>query len=212
VLGAVPADDIITHFKGEPMKHRVTFLLLFLLLIAFEARTQTKKYDIKSGIITFETTMQMMGMTIITKSIVYFDEYGMKECKESFKDGKLEESFFSDGKFLYKVAYEQKRALKAGKASRGTEFKFGWNEISDKDKKAGKAKLLPNITIAGKTCQSFEYYDGGTPTKFAGWSGICLLTEMKTKDMSSLTKALKIEENAKVPAEKFVLPPGFTVE
>jgi hypothetical protein len=186
------------------MKYRITFLLLFLILIAFEAGTQTKKYDIKSGIITFETTMKMMGMTITTRSIVYFDEYGMKECKESYKDGKLEESFFSDGKFLYKVAYEQKRALKAGTASRGTEFKFDWNEISDKDKKAGKAKKLPNITVAGKACQSFEYSD----TKFAGWSGICLLTETKTKDMSTLTRALKIEENAKVPAEKFTLPSG----
>lgn len=149
-----------------------------------------------------------MGMTITKKSIVYFDEYGMKECKESYKDGKLEESFFSDGKFLYEVAYEEKRALKAGKASRGTEFKFDRNEISDKDKKSGKAKQLPDVTVAGKTCQPFEY----SSTKFAGWSGICLLTEMKTKDMSTLTRALKIEENAKVPAEKFSLPPGYAVE
>lgn len=78
----MPPDDIITRFKGEPMKHPVTLLLLFVLLIAFEASTQTKKYDIKSGIITFETTVKMMGMTITKKSIVYFDEYGMKECKE----------------------------------------------------------------------------------------------------------------------------------
>jgi hypothetical protein len=114
--------------------------------------------------------------------------------------------------FCIRWAYEQKRALKAGKAPRGTEFKFDWNEISDKDKKAGKAKLLPDITVAGKTCQSYEYSDGGSKTKFAGWSGICLLTETKTKEMSTLTRALKIEENAKVPAQKFTLPPGYAVE
>jgi hypothetical protein len=112
--------------------------------------------------------MKMSGMTITTKSLVYFDDYGAKECKESYKDGKVEEAYFSDGKSLYKVAYEQKRALKAGRASRGAEFKFDWNEISDKDKKAGKAKRLPNVTVAGKTCQSFEYSDGGATTKFAG--------------------------------------------
>lgn len=181
------------------MKHPITFLLLFLLLIAFEARTQTKKYGIKSAIITLETTMKMMGMTFTTKSIVYFDEYGMKECKESYKDGKLEEFFFSDGKSLYKVAHDQKRVSKAGTASRGTEFKFDRNEISDKDKKAGKAKQLSTMTVAGKTCQSYEYSDGGTTTKFAGRSSICLLTETKMKDMSTLTRALKIEENAKIP-------------
>lgn len=194
------------------MKHAITFLLLFLLLIASEARTQTKKYDIKSGIITFETTIKMMGMTITTKSVVYFDEYGMKECKESYKDGKLEDSFFSDGKSRYKVVHNQKKVYKAGTAYRGTEFRFDWNEISDKDKKAGKAKQLPNMTVAGKTCQSYEYSDGGTTTKFAGWSGICLLTETKTKDMSTLTRAVKIEENAKVSAEKFALPLGYAVE
>jgi hypothetical protein len=204
--------EIITHFKGEPIKHPITFLLLFLLPIAFEARTQTKKYDIKSGIITFETTMKMIGMTFTTKSIVYFDEYGMKECKESYKNSKLEESFFSDGKSLYKAAHDQKRVIKAGTASRGTEFKFDWNEILDKDKEAGKTRQLPNMAVAGKTCQSFEYSDGGTTTKFAGWSGICLLTETKTKDMRSLTRVLKIEENAKVPAEKFALPAGYAVE
>jgi hypothetical protein len=35
---------------------------------------------------------------------------------------------------------------------------------------------------------------------------------MKTKDMSTLTRALKIEENAKVSAEKFILPSGYAVE
>jgi hypothetical protein len=97
---------------------------------------------------------------------------------------------------------------KSGTASRGTGFKFDWNEISDKDKKSGKTKQLPDMTVAGKTCQPFEY----SCTKFAGWSGICLLTEIKTKDMSTLTTALKIEENAKVLAEKFAFPSGYSVE
>lgn len=153
-----------------------------------------------------------MGMTITKKSIVYFDEYGMKECKESYKDGKLEESFFSDGKFLYKAIHKQKQVYKSGTASRGTGFKFDLNEISDKDKKAGKTKQLPDVTVAGKSCQSYEYSDGGSITIFAGWSGVCLLTEAKTKDMSTVTRALKIEENAKVPAEKFAFPSGYSVE
>jgi hypothetical protein len=44
-----------------------------------------KKYDIKSGIITFETTMEMAGMNIKTKTILYFDDYGIKECQEEYK-------------------------------------------------------------------------------------------------------------------------------
>lgn len=188
----------------------VVALLALFALTAAEA--QTKKYDIKSGIITFETTAKMSGMTITNKSIVYFDDYGTKECKESYEGGALKESFFSDGKNLYGVYFADKMATKRGIAYKGTEFRFNWNDISDKDKKAGKAKQLPDLTVAGKKCESFEYSDGGTTTKYAGWSHICLLTDLTSKDITSVTKAVKLDENAKVPAEKFAVPAGFVLK
>jgi hypothetical protein len=185
-------------------------LLVFTLLTAAEA--QTKKYDIKSGIVTFETTMKMGSITIETKSIVYFDDYGTKECKETYKGDELKESFFSDGKNLYAVHFADKTAFKRGVAYRGTEFRFNWNEISDKDKKSGKAKQLPGLTIAGKKCESFEYTDAGTTTKYAGWSNICLLIDLTSKNVSSITKAVKLEENAKVSSDKFAVPAGFSLK
>lgn len=194
------------------MKTPATLLLLSLLLIVFGVEAQTKKYDIKSGIVTFETTMKMAGMTIPKKDIVYFDDYGMKECKDTYKDDKLTESFFSDGKFLYKVIHDDKTAYKSGNAYRGTEMKFDWNEISAKDKKDGKAKQVADIKVAGKTCKAYEYSDHGNTTTFAGWSGITLLTDLKSKSMSSVSKATKIEENAKVPAAKFAVPAGYAVK
>ena len=192
------------------MKHLVAILLFSLLVVAGQA--QTKKYDIKSGIVTFETTMKMGSMTVAGKAILYFDDYGMKECKDTYKDGKLAESYFSDGKTLYKVIHKDKTAYKSGDAFRGTEFKFDWNEVSNKDKKAGKAKLVPDMTVAGKVCQAFEHSDRGNTTTFAGWSGITLLTEMKSRRMTSVSRAVKIEENAKVPATKFAVPAGYAVK
>jgi hypothetical protein len=185
-------------------------LLVFTLLAAAEA--QTKKYDIKSGIVTFETTVKMGNMSIVTKSIVYFDDYGAKECKETYKADVLKESFFSDGKNLYAVYFADKTAMKRGVAYRGTEFRFNWNEISDKDKKSGKAKQLPGLTVAGKKCESFQYSDGGTTTKYAGWGNICLLIDLASKNVSSITKAVKLEENAKVSGDKFAVPAGFTLK
>jgi hypothetical protein len=185
-------------------------LLVFTLLTASEA--QTKKYDIKSGIVTFETTMKMGSIKIETKSIVYFDDYGVKECKETYKEGELKESFFSDGKNLYAVHFADKTAMKRGVAYRGTEFRFNWNEISDKDKKSGKAKQLTGLTIAGKKCESFEYTDAGTTTKYAGWSNICLMIDLTSKNVASITKAVKLEENAKVSSDKFAVPTGFALK
>jgi hypothetical protein len=193
------------------MKKLILVSLLALVACA-AADAQTKKYDIKSGVVTFETTMKVGTMSIVSKSIVYFDDYGMKECKETYKDDVLKESFFSDGKNLYAVHFAEKTAFKRGVASRGTEFRFDWNEISDKDKKSGKAKQLPALTIAGKKCESFEYSDGGTTTKYAGWSNICLMIDLTSKSVSSMTKAMKLEENAKVPADKFVVPAGFALK
>lgn len=194
------------------MKNPITFLLLFLLFVVVGAEAQTKKYDIKSGIVTFETTMKMSGITIMKKDIVYFDDYGMKECKDTYEGDKITESFFSDGKSLYKVIHNNKTVYKAGNAYRGTEFRFDWNEISAKEKKDGTAKLLPDMKIAGKTCRAFERTDQGTTTTFAGWNGITLLTELKSKSMSSVSKAVKIEENAKIPAAKFAVPAGYAVK
>ncbi len=190
------------------MKNLTTFLLLSILILVVGASAQTKKYDIKSGIVTFETAIKAGSMTIPKKVILYFDDYGMKECKETYEGDKLAESYFSDGKSLYKVIHADKTAYKAGDAFRGTELKFDWNEVSAKDKKDGTAKKLPDMTVAGKTCQAFQVKN----TTFAGWSGITLLTEMKSKSMSSVSKAVKVEENAKVPAAKFAVPAGYAVQ
>jgi hypothetical protein len=190
-----------------------TVLVALLAACAFAlAQAQIKKYDIKSGIITFETKADASGMTVTTKSIVYFDDYGVKECKETYKGDALNESFFSDGKNLFAVYFADKMAVKRGVARRGTEFQFNWNDISDKDKKAGKAKQLPGLYIAGKQCDSFQYSDDGSTTKYAGWSRICLLTDLTSKDIHSVTKAVKVEENAKVSADKFAVPAGFAMK
>jgi hypothetical protein len=207
------SDNIDHHLisTGDKMK-KLTFGVLLVFTVLVAATGQTKKYDIKSGIVTFETTMKVGTMSIVTKSIVYFDDFGTKECKETYKDDVLKESFFSDGETLYALYHASKTAMKRGVAYRGTEFRFNWNEISDKDKKSGKAKQLPGVTIAGKKCESFEYSDGGTTTKYAGWSNICLMIDLTSKTVSSMTKAVKLEENAKVSADKFAVPAGFTLK
>jgi len=193
------------------MKKPILVTILALCTLA-ASEAQTKKYDIKSGIITFETKANVGDLSITTKSLVYFDDYGIKECREMFEEDVLKESFFSDGKNLYGVYFADRMATKRGAAYRGTEYQFNWNDISDKDKKAGKAKQLPGLTVAGKKCESYEYTDGGTTTKYAGWNRICLLIDLTSKDMRSVTRAVKVEENVKVPGSKFAVPAGFVMQ
>src|SRR5687768_4624980 len=50
-----------------------------------EVATGTNKYDLKSGIITFETVMSLDGSDIRSKKVLYFDDYGRKECEETYR-------------------------------------------------------------------------------------------------------------------------------
>jgi hypothetical protein len=167
-----------------------------------------KKYTIKSGVIEYSYKIETMEH----KEVVSFDDYGMKECKDTYEDGGLKTSQFSDGVKMYKVIYKDKTAYILGDAGRGTEFKCDWNEVGEKQKSSGEATKLANITILGKDCEQFTVKTGKISTTFAGWGGILLFMEQKTPYGNSTQKALKFEENAAVSPDKFKVPAGFEVK
>jgi len=188
--------------------------ILFLCTIMAVAQTVPKKYDIKSGIVTFETTAQVGGMNMKTKSIVYFDDYGIKECKETYTGDKLTKSHFSDGKNLYSIIFSTKTARAEGKAFRGTEVRVDWQEFgTEKDRESGMIKKMPAMNVAGKTCEVYQTDDGkGMIATYAGWNKILLYLDVQTKGLRTTQKAVKVEENVKIPADKFVVPAGFKIQ
>ncbi len=187
------------------------FAGLMLIVAGLSSLTaqQVRKYGIKSGIITIETTVIMGKTEMKSKAVVYFDDYGMKECRDTYdyNGDKIKESFFSDGKNLYLTIYAEKASYKKGTAYRGTEYKFDWNEI----KSSGKAKKLPNMTVVGKNCEAFELENKGNINTYAGWNGICFYIGANQQNMKVISKAVKFEENA-TPAEKFKVPAGFALK
>lgn len=185
-----------------------------LFAIGALAQAQTKKYDIKSGIVTFATTIKMGSMDMKQKAIVYFDDYGIKECKETYFNDKLTTSYFSDGKNIYIVDHNQKKVTNRGPAYRGTELRVEWTEFgTEKDRQAGLIKKMPAMTVAGKTCEVFESNDGkGTIARYAGWNKVLLYLDVQTPSMRTTQQAVKVEENAKIPADKFVVPAGYKMQ
>jgi hypothetical protein len=183
-----------------------------LVFATFGSSGQTKKYDIKSCTITYEITQKMTGFDLKSKIVLSFDDYGMKECRETYQGDKLKEVYFSDGKDLYSLNPTKKTAFKRGKADRGTEVTISWNDVSSDDKKSGKAKQLPNATIAGKSCESFVAGLEGSTTTYASWNHIQMMIDMKSKDVTTLKKAVSVDEKTAVPADKFKVPAGYTVK
>jgi len=198
------------------MKRKLLLVLFVILAMASVSAAQVtvKKYDIKSGIITYDLVMKVGDFEIKNKVIVYFDDYGMKECKETFSKDKLEQSYFSDGKDLYSVKHSSKTAFKQGSAYRGTELRVEWSEFgTEKDRSSGICKKIPSMKIAEKNCEMIETNDGkGTVAKYGGWNKILLYMDVKTKDTETIQRALKVEENVKVSPDKFKVPAGYAIK
>jgi hypothetical protein len=196
------------------MKRSTAYLAIaaMLVLVTLASNGQTKKYDIKSCTVTFEITQKVAGMDIKNKVVLSFDEYGMKECRETYRGDKIVEIYFSNGKDLYRLNPAKKTATKMGDGSLGTEGRIDWNDISRADKKAGNAKQLPNMTIAGKTCEAFVANVAGSSTTYANWNHIQMMIDMKSKDVTTLKKAVAVDEKTAVSADKFKVPAGYTLK
>lgn len=197
------------------MKRTLYFLLTVIVTtLTVTAQSSFKKYDIKSGVVTYDQVMKMGKLEMKNKLIVYFDDYGMKECRETYEDNELKETYFSDGKDLYSTKASRKTAYKRGSASRGTELRVEWSEFgTEQDRRSGKYKKLPSRTIAGKSCEMIQYDDGkGSVSVYGGWSKILLYMDLKTKGVVTTQQAVKIEENVKVPPSKFSVPADYKIQ
>jgi len=176
------------------------------------ASPSLKKYDIKSGVVTFERVMDLGGTRLSNKVVVTFDDYGTKECRDEYVDGLLKQSFFTDGAKQYSTMYDKKTTFRRGDAVRGTEYRIAWDEVPPTDKSSGVAKQVTGIKVAGKDCDGYVIEKGREKTTYAGWGHICLLLDTKTGTIHVVQKAVKIDENVAVPTSKFGPPAGFEVK
>jgi hypothetical protein len=175
-----------------------------------------KKYDIKSGIIAFSMENDMLkSLGVNMNQIVYFDDYGVKEAKETYRNDKLSTKVMDNGVGFYQLNFDQKKGTKTKSYGNGTEMRFALEQYSDKEIKDHKLQKLPNETIAGKDCAVYSTEDRSLKAKFAGWNHIALLiqseTEVNKKPMIVVIKATKIEENAAIPPAVFELPKDMTI-
>lgn len=173
-----------------------------------ELNTLPKKYQVRSGTITYETILNTISVQMTYKTIVYFDNFGLKERRDTYDGDKLSDTFMSDGKNNYKIIYQKKEVYNTGKAYRGTEPKFGWEDMSDEDKNSDKVTKLPDTTIASKPCEAYMVKTNVVTSTFAGWKNILMLSEIKSAGGSSITRVVKLKTD-RVAKNKFRIPDGY---
>ena len=185
------------------------FIVIFgtlLLAAASFAVGQTKKYDLKSGIVTFETLTTEGRVTTAGKIVLYFDEYGRKECKDTYVGGMLTESVLSDGTNTYTVWHGMRVVFKRGPSTAGTEIRFDWEGIPDNRKHT--LKKLPDVKIADRPCEMYEQTKGTTSVRLAGWNHILLYREDLRAGGSRVLKAVRVD-SVSAPGNKFLPPPAY---
>ncbi|MCZ7604113.1 MAG: hypothetical protein M5R37_14720 [Melioribacteraceae bacterium] len=178
------------------------------------AVTVSKKYPIKSGIITFERK----GIIGTQKIIVYFDDYGIKERSETYnEDGSLDEIKFSDGENMYiknKYSEDEKVFYIMGPGKFGTEMKFEPDPFKNDAKRAEKYKFKkqPNMNILGKDCEAYSTTISMGTTTFAGCDGILLYTKAELSIGISETIAVDFKEDVEVDPSMFRVPEGYKTQ
>ena len=173
----------------------------------------SKKYPVKSGIITFEKS----GVIGKKKTVVYFDDYGVRERNESYNaDGNIEEIRFSDGDKMYVINFKyskDKIAYIMGPGHSGTEMKFVAEPFnSETDKQKYQYKKLGSMNIAGKTCEAYSTKTASGEVTFAGWNNILLYSKTKISMGEMVNKAVDIKENVSIDDSMFKVPMGYEIK
>jgi hypothetical protein len=170
---------------------------------AVGAKPPASKYGVKSGIVEFQNVVPFGKSKVDTKTIVYFDDFGAKERKDSYMSDQLTKSSLNDGKNLYALAPDRKEAWLADPVTSGLDLPFDSPAFTRYHPTA-----LPDRVIAGKSCQFVTFTVGKTKHIVGGYKGIVFFHDWPG---AILAKAVKFEENAVIPPGTFEVPVGYTV-
>jgi len=196
------------------MRHIKILTALFVLSVTVSGLSaQTKRYEVKSGIIeyTINGGGDMMGIKTKIKGTAknIFKDWGNlelhDEAKSSIVMGMEEhqrEMTKIDGKDIYVVDFDKKVIVKyAPEMLLGSEYK----DLAKSDKEmmiSMGGKKIGEDKILGYACEVWEMLH----TKIWIHKGIPLKSEANVMGMNHITEATSVQLNVQVPDEKLKLP------
>jgi hypothetical protein len=182
-----------------------------------------KPFGEKSGIVTYKP-MDMMGVKVT--QTMYFDDYGKKEMRETMVEGDMNGMVMRqhtidirDGNIMYHFELEnmtggQDRATKNVYKTNLTPEMFeqmNVGTLSEKTKKQLKFKDEGKETVAGMEGMKYSIVPDSTnpENRITGVLFKNIPIKLSMGQMEIIAE--KVDLNAKVPAEKFNIPAGYTV-
>jgi len=169
------------------------------------------RYSLKSAIVEMKTAV--MGME--QKQVLFFDEYGAKECTEitatMFGQKSHNINITKDG-FVYSIDMIKKTGTKIKIPSKDANINF--TNLGEEIAKEMNIKKVGTQSFLGKTCDKYtiDFKKQQMKGSYLVWNGIALKTEMTVMGMKTTIEATKIEENPTIPADKFEVPKGIKIQ
>jgi len=185
-----------------------------------EVMTQGQRYGIKSGIVYYEP-MDFMGMK--STQVLYFDDYGKKECRETIIEGdimgmktKKRTVSILDGDYSINFDLEnitnnkdelKKEATKVNIKSAMANMDL--SALTEEMKKQMDYKEEGTEVVAGITGTKYSIKFGSGDKRIYGvmYKNVPLKADMGEIKMV----ASKVEENASIPADKFTVPSDYKI-
>jgi hypothetical protein len=187
------------------------------------ATAEGQRYGIKSGIVYYEP-MEIMG--IKTSQILYFDDYGKKESRETVTEGEImgmktkkRSISYTEGNYQVSFDLENITNNKDELQKIATRTDMSKNPFANMD--------LSTLTDAMKT--EFDYKEEGTEM-VAGVTGTKYSVKMSKESTQRITGvvykniplkvdmgqikmvAQKFEQDVNVPSTVFAVPEGYTIQ
>jgi hypothetical protein len=186
-----------------------------------------KRYEIKSGIVHYEP-QNLMGMGTTTGTL-YFDDFGRKEAVETVTESsvmgiKTHEHTMRITDGYTSISYEIKKTVNGKDETSKVATKSDIRELRE------MAQMMAGSLDVNELKKNMDYREEGTET-IAGVTGkkysVAMNKEksnarvygvmyknivLKSEMGSISTKAASIEENVAIPASKFAIPAGYTVQ
>jgi hypothetical protein len=179
---------------------------------------QNKRYQIESGIITYDMTNNMIGGKMT--QILYFDDWGLKEARETITEMSMmgqtikthkidlaKEGYYYNLDLDKKTGTKFKRTLPAGS-------EYDVSKFSQEMMKDYNIKMLGKEDVAGKTCEksSMDYSKMNMKGTVWNWQGITLKSDIDMGKINVKTIATKVDENASVPPSIFEVPADVQIQ
>ncbi len=181
-----------------------------------DKKTGNERYGIKSGIVVSKAELpNNMGSTTTT---LYFTDHGKKEYTEM--ESKIEMMGMSQNNKNASIIKNGYMYSWTPGETTGSKIKIDealdlstmdFDEMSEERKNELNLKKIGTETILGKKCDIYAVENPQMGSgKVSVWKNLVLKTQADAMGMTMKSEAISIDENAKIPKEKFEVPEDVT--